>query len=104
MRNMLSLIALLLCVSPAYAADATVVQSHTTFDVDEVTVHPGDTVTFANQDDVTHNIQVVNDEGDADDKGLQKPGQDIKIKPLQSGTYKVRCAIHPKMKLKMSVN
>ena len=86
-------------VSIAFAADTTVTQSHTTFDVDEVNIKAGETVTFANKDDVIHNIQVVNSDGDVDDKGLQKPGVNIKATFSHSGTYKIRCAIHPKMKM-----
>jgi plastocyanin len=89
-----------LCIAPiALAADTTVIQSHTTFDVDAVTLKAGDTITFSNKDDVTHNIQVVNSDGDVDDKGLQKPGVNIHASFPKTGTYKVRCAIHPKMKM-----
>lgn len=90
-------------MASAHAAETNVNQSHTSFDVDEVTIKKGDTVIFNNHDDVTHNIQVVNSDGDADDKGLQKPGQSIKETFSQAGSYKVRCAIHPKMKLKVEV-
>ncbi len=92
-----------LSVSNVHAADTTVTQSHTTFDVDDVSLKPGDTLSFANKDDVTHNIQIVNEDGDADDKGLQKPGETIKAKFDKPGKYKARCAIHPKMKLAIAV-
>ena len=85
--------------SAAQAADVNVNQSHTSFDVDAVKVHKGDTVIFTNSDDVTHNIQVTNADGDNDDKGLQKPGDIIKASFPEVGTYKVHCAIHPKMKM-----
>jgi plastocyanin len=87
----------------ARAADTTVTQSHTSFDVDSATLKAGDSIIFSNKDDVTHNIQVVNSDGDADDKGLQKPGQDIKATFAKAGEYKVRCAIHPKMKMTVTV-
>jgi plastocyanin len=100
----LSLVAVFLSVAfIARAADTTVTQSHTTFDTDAVTLKVGDTLTFANKDDVTHNIQIVNGDGDVDDKGLQKPGQDIKQTFVKAGNYKVHCAIHPKMKLAVTV-
>ena len=98
------LVALLLGVTfVARAADMTVTQSHTTFDVDSAALKAGETITFSNKDDVTHNIQIVNGDGDVDDKGLQKPGQDIKNTFARSGDYKVRCAIHPKMKMTVTV-
>ncbi|MBV8060223.1 MAG: cupredoxin domain-containing protein [Alphaproteobacteria bacterium] len=87
----------------AYAADTTVTQSHTTFDVDSLSLNSGDTIIFKNADDVTHNIQIVNSDGDVDDKGLQKPGQEIKSTLTQKGEYKARCAIHPKMKMAITV-
>ena len=87
----------------AYAADTTVTQSHTTFDVDSVTLKAGDNIIFSNKDDVTHNIQIVDSDDDVDDKGLQKPGQDIKANFAKAGTYKARCAIHPKMKMTVTV-
>lgn len=85
------------------AAESTVTQSHSSFDVDEVTIKAGDTINFANKDDVTHNIQVTNADGDTDDKGLQKPGELIKAAFPAAGEYKVHCAIHPKMKMKVTV-
>ena len=77
--------------------------SHTTFDMDSASVKVGDTITFANKDDVTHNINVTSPDGDNDDKGLQKPGQDIKATFAKAGVYKVHCAIHPKMKMEVTV-
>lgn len=102
--RMISLVALFVSAPLlAYAADATVTQSHTTFDVDNLSLKPGESITFTNKDDVTHNIQLVNGDGDTEDKGLQKPGQDIKATFAKAGDYKVRCAIHPKMKMTVSV-
>jgi len=59
----------------AQAADTTITQSHTTFDTDSATVKAGDNIIFSNKDDVTHNVQIVNADGDVDDKGLQKPAK-----------------------------
>lgn len=97
-----ALMFILLTVS-AHAAGSVVTQSHTSFDVDEITVAKGETVTFANKDDVTHNVQVIDADGNDDDKGLQKPGEDIKANFTAAGEYKVRCAIHPKMKMTVTV-
>jgi plastocyanin len=104
MRKQL-LIAAMLCgiTFVAYAADTTVTQSHASFDIDAVSIKAGDTIIFTNKDDVTHNVQVSNDDGDDDDKGLQKPGQDIKATFAKPGEYKVHCSIHPKMKMKVTV-
>lgn len=103
-KTLVLLSCLLLCLpAAAFAADVPVTQSHTTFDKEEQTVSVGDTVVFQNKDDVTHNIQIVDGNDDVDDKGLQKPGEDIKVTFDKPGAYKVRCAIHPKMKMTVTV-
>jgi plastocyanin len=98
------LVALLaLLTGAAYAANTTVTQSHTSFDTDDIKIKAGDTVSFDNKDDVTHNIQVTNSDDDTEDKGLQKPGEVIKQTFAKPGTYKIHCSIHPKMKMKVTV-
>lgn len=87
----------------AYAADVVVSQSHTNFDVESVSVKAGDTVVFTNKDEINHNIQVMNGEGDAEDYGMQKPGQNIRVTFAKPGEYNVRYSIHPKMKLTVTV-
>ena len=104
MRIYLLIATLIIIPTLASAADVPVTQSHTTFDLDEMTIKAGDTVVFKNKDDVTHNIQVSNSDGAIDDKGLQKPGVDIRETLSAPGSYKVRCAIHPRMKLSIKVN
>jgi plastocyanin len=103
---MRKLVLVLLLVGVAFGAraeDATVTQSHITFGADSVTLKAGESITFSNKDDVIHNIQIVDTDGDVDDKGLQKPGQDIKETFAKAGAYKIRCAIHPKMKMSVTV-
>ena len=73
------------------------------FSIPSVTLKVGDTVRFHNQDDVTHNIMVIDSDDNAEDQGLQKPGVTIVKKFDQAGTFEVRCAIHPKMKMMVTV-
>jgi plastocyanin len=105
MRKQLLTAAVFCCIvcAAAYAADTIVTQSHTSFDSDAVTIKAGDTIVFANKDDVTHNVQVGNEDGEDDDKGLQKPSQDIRVIFAKAGVYKVHCSIHPKMKMTVTV-
>jgi plastocyanin len=42
-------------------------------------------------------------EGNEFNLKLQKPGQDMSHRFQKAGTSVVRCAIHPKMKLKVTV-
>ncbi|HEU5047919.1 MAG TPA: plastocyanin/azurin family copper-binding protein [Rickettsiales bacterium] len=88
--------------SSAYA-DVTVDQADKLFSTDQISVKPGDTVHYNNKDTVTHNIKVITPDGDAQDKGLQKPGQAIDVKFDKAGEYEVRCAIHPTMKMTVEV-
>ena len=99
----LVLLALLADIGMAQASDMTVSIAHLSFDMDAATIKAGETITFTNNDDAMHNLQVVNAEGAVGDKGLQKPGQDIKAKFAKAGSYTVRCALHPKMKMKVKV-
>ena len=98
-------LALLFAAMPvvAHAGETVITQSHTTFDNDEASIKSGDTVVFKNKDDVKHNIQVTDSSGANEDKGLQAPGEDIKETFAKAGDYKIHCAIHPKMKMKVTV-
>ena len=87
----------------AGAADAHVDQVGKTFDPSELQLKAGDTITFHNSDDVTHNINVFDSDDNPDDKGLQKPGEDIKHTFTKPGEYLARCGIHPKMKMNIEV-
>ena len=83
------------------AADNAVDQANQQFSIKTLTVKAGDTVTFKNSDDVTHNITIDSPDGDGDDLGLQKPGESLTTKITKPGEYSVHCHIHPKMKMKI---
>ena len=72
------------------------------FSTQEITVKPGDTVVFANDDDVAHNVFCNNPDCKFNTK-IQNPGVKSPVKFDKEGTYEVRCAIHPKMKLTVTV-
>src|SRR5271163_3540663 len=86
-----------------HAGSMTIEQSGQKFSEKSVEIKPGDSLTFANHDDVTHNINVINDDDDATDLGLQKPGQNLTYKFDKVGRFKIRCSIHPSMKMVASV-
>ncbi len=86
-----------------HAAGVTVEQSGQQFSEKSIALKPGDALIFANKDDVSHNITVVNDDDDTADLGLQKPGENLTYTFDKTGRFKVRCSIHPSMKMVVSV-
>ncbi|MDA8230048.1 MAG: plastocyanin/azurin family copper-binding protein [Magnetospirillum sp.] len=94
---------LLVTTSVAHAATTLIDQRDRKFSQSSVDIKVGDSLDFKNTDDVTHNIMVVNDDGDVDDKGLQDPGKDVIITFDKPGHYEVRCNIHPRMKMEVNV-
>jgi len=88
---------------PVQAADATISQTHKTFDPDTVTIKAGDVLHFENDDDVKHNIQVSDANDVTQDLGLQKPGETVSQSFPAPGEFRVHCSIHPKMRLRVIV-
>ena len=86
---------------PAQAAEVVITQKGKKFDKKKVDISVGDTIKFVNADKMGHNIN--SKKGDVFDLGLQKPGQPMSRKFAKAGKFKLRCTIHPKMKLKVTV-
>ena len=89
----------------AIAATTTIVQAGQAFSETDITVKVGDHVIFANKDDVNHNILVQegDDDDDAKDMGVQPPGGNVDVLFDKAGKFKIRCHIHPSMKLNVLV-
>ncbi len=103
MRSAVGVIcAALMVTTPAAGADVVVVQRNKTFAPSEVQVKVGDRVVFANEDEVTHNVY-------SPTPGLefqirsQQPGQSDAVSFSKPGALEVRCAIHPKMTMRVTV-
>ena len=96
----LGILALLLAPA-AWGADAahTVVQSGRAFHPGEIAIRKGEALTFTNDDAFIHQIYVAG-LFDSDEKA---PGQNLTETFPNSGTFEVRCHIHPKMKLTVHV-
>jgi plastocyanin len=73
-------------------------QKYRTFTQAEITIQPGETVVFRNDDDVTHNV-FSRTPGNSFNLKTQKPGAQTPVTFYNEGTAEVRCAIHPRMKL-----
>src|SRR5262249_27909076 len=87
---------------PLAAAEQAIIQKDRAFSRTEITLQPGDTIAFKNADDVTHNVFSVSP-GMEFDIRRQAPGG-VSVVPFpREGTAEVRCSIHPKMKLLVTV-
>jgi len=78
--------------SPSSAATTTVHIRNSTFTPDNLTVHVGDTVTFMNDDSVTHNVT-----GDPLNSGDIASGKSWQYTFTKAGTYKYICTHHANM-------
>jgi plastocyanin len=86
-------------VVAATAASTTIVQKGRAFRPGEVTINRGDSLTFTNEDSFVHQIYL-DGQFDSEEKG---PGEIINQTFARSGTFQVRCHIHPTMKLTVHV-
>ena len=77
-------------------------QARLQFSVDALTVRRGETVTFTNSDRTPHNL-LVQGGGLFVDSGLQQPGEPVEIPFTEAGVFEVACAIHPRMKMTVTV-
>ena len=98
-------IALLLCVAAAdaFAGDVHIIsEKGRAFHPNEITVNRGDVVKILNDDEFTHHahIDAPNFKWDA---GEIDTGSSTEVTMDVSGTFEVRCAIHPKMRLIIKV-
>ena len=93
-----------LVVSVPAATTITVIQRGLALNMASASLTKGDRLNFTNDDDVIHNIHIFGPEGDANvDLGLQKPGKILSYKFDRAGAYRVRCNIHPSVKMAVTV-
>jgi plastocyanin len=93
------LISSFLFAGPALAEDHTVIQQGRAFHPSEITINRGDALKVTNNDEFIHQIYVVG----LFDSEEKSPGENLTESFPQSGTFEVRCHIHPKMKLTVHV-
>jgi len=85
-----------------FADEARVGQKNKTFSVALLLIKPGDQVIFENDDQITHNVYSTHKGGSFNLKA-QAPGVSTSVTFASQGTYEIRCAFHPKMKLSVIV-
>lgn len=80
----------------------TVSQKNRAFGVHDVQIARGDTIHFTNDDEFTHQIYVESPslKYESDE---QDPGQTVDVRFPATGTFEVRCHIHPRMLLHVDV-
>src|SRR5580658_72517 len=87
---------------PTIAEDHLITQKDRAFSEAEISIKRGDSIVFKNADEVTHNVFSVSP-GMEFDIRRQAPGGSSKIVFSKEGVAEVRCSIHPKMKLIVTV-
>jgi plastocyanin len=101
MSNSISaiLIVLLLAASSAAAAEFKIIQKNMEFSVKETTIKVGDTLNFINADIGTHSSSEIF----SFDLEAQQPGSSKSVQFTKTGVFELRCAMHPRMRLKVTV-
>ena len=86
----------------ALAANLTITQKGRIFSSESVTIKKGESVTFANDDTVPHNI-ISTSKGNEFNLGSQLPGAATDVTFKEVGDAQVICAIHPRMKMTVKI-
>lgn len=102
MINTIAAVVAGLFAATTLAAEFEVGQQNKAFSVPELKVKVGDTVNFKNNDTFAHNIFSLSDTKPFD-LGSYQTGQTRKVVFDKPGTVEVECALHPGMKMTISV-
>jgi plastocyanin len=86
----------------ALAASHTIHQKGRMFSSELTTVKKGEPISFLNDDSVPHNV-VSMTTGNEFDLKSQRPGSSVEVTFTQAGEVQIFCAIHPRMKMTISV-
>ncbi len=92
-------------IATSVALSATVVsvaQKSRTFASQQLEIRAGDSIRFLNEDTFIHHVFVKSPTMNFDSEE-QEPGQSVEVRFPTPGTFNVRCEIHPKMSLQVSV-
>ena len=115
MKKLLLTTALMLAATPAFAADFTIKEVSNPdggkkpyyFSPDKLTIQPGDTVTFENAQDDTHDVMFVNVPKAVDEMIMspmfEKQGQKWSYKFTVPGTYQFHCHPHEALGMKGTI-
>ena len=79
-----------------------IIQKRRSFGPDTLTISVGDSVSFVNGDPYAHNVFSRNPMGWLD-LGIQEEGDQMAVLFDTPGIFDIRCRIHPKMRMTVSV-
>ena len=102
-RIALLTIAIFVIAAPARADDDQVLQIKQAFEPATLSVAAGAHLNFVNADDVSHNLQQTGPDGAKTDLGVAKPGDTTVMTFAARGLWLINCNIHPRMKMKVTV-
>jgi len=83
--------------------DHLVTQKNKAFSVTSLKIKLGDQITFRNDDAFVHNVFSLADDLPFD-LGTYPQGQSKSVTFNKAGKFEIECAIHPEMKLSVTVN
>lgn len=86
----------------SHGAEFTVGQKSKAFSVASLNIKVGDKVAFRNDDAFAHNVFSLSDPMNFD-LGTYPQGQAKSVTFTQAGKYDIECAIHPEMKMVITV-
>jgi len=89
---------------PGTAADISIDQVNGQFSQPSETLNKGDALILVNKDSGPHDINLIDEDGDPTDLGVQAPGVSVKVKFEDTGVFKLRCTIAPTMSMSVRVN
>jgi plastocyanin len=98
----IGLLATTIIAASAHADDYTVAQKGKQFSVKTLSAKVGDTVVFVNDDEFAHNIYSETP-GFEFDFHKQMPGEKDTLVLDKAGEFEIRCAIHPRMRMTITV-
>jgi plastocyanin len=101
-KPLLFALAILPVLVLAGTTEHTIDQKDKAFSKTEITIKPGESIVFKNEDSVTHNV-FSNSKNNAFNIKTQAPGNSSTVTFAEEGVTEVRCAIHPKMKLTVTI-
>ena len=102
MSVVLSLVVLAGLSTGALAATQVIRQQGRAFSAESLTVKKGEAITFFNDDTVPHNVMSAA-KGNEFNLGSLPPGSSTDVTFKETGDVQVICAIHPRMKMTVTV-